>query len=150
MISSDIIAISIGVLAGLIFSAALFAMNLGHWYLNVHGLPIFHLKNSVRILAIFLALRLLWNILYLCQSKVIYDGDIVSMGSFLMTSEGIFIWIAVFFGTLFPLIGLWFVNETIRLKNTQSATGILFVLLSALLLGDMAYKYYWIRYHLPI
>ena len=31
-------------LGGAIFCASLYAMNLGHWYLNVHGLPVRHLK----------------------------------------------------------------------------------------------------------
>ena len=35
-------------LGGFILCSALFAMNLGHWYLNVHGLPIAHLKRAVK------------------------------------------------------------------------------------------------------
>jgi hypothetical protein len=63
--------------------------------------------------------------------------------------EGIFLLVAFFFGTLFPLVSIYFVWGTLKAKSTQSATGILYVLLSAILIGDIAYKYYLLNYHLP-
>ena len=63
--------------------------------------------------------------------------------------EGIFLLVAFFFGTLFPLVSIYFVWGTLKVKSTQSATGILYVLLSAILIGDIAYKYYLLNYQLP-
>ena len=51
-------------LGGFILCSALFAMNLGHWYLNVHGLPIAHFKKAVNVFGAVLALRLFVGCLF--------------------------------------------------------------------------------------
>lgn len=136
----------VSILAGLVFSSSLYAMNLGHFYLNVHGLPIKHLRNATYVFWFFVAVRALWNILCLIFGKVSYHYEMIPIHQFVLTMDGFLLLVAVFFGTLFPLVGNYFAMETIKLKNTQSATGILYVILSAVLLGDLAYKYYLIQY----
>lgn len=134
------------VLGGIIFCAALFAMNLGHWYLNVHGLPLMHLKRAVNFFGFFLVLRLLWDAWFLITGKVFYGGDWISLARFMAKFDGFFLWIAVFFGLLFPLVSLYFAHGTLKLKNTQATTGILYVILCAVLIGDLTYKYYFIKF----
>lgn len=136
----------ISLLAGLILSSATYAMNLGHWYLNVHGLPIRHLERSVNVLGVFLILRVAWDFFFLLTGKTGYQGDIIALYRFLGTMEGFLLNMALLLGTLFPLVSLYFVRGTLQVKSTQSATGILYVVLSAVLLGDLTYKYYLIRY----
>lgn len=134
------------VLGGCIFSAALFAMNLGHWYLNVHGLPLAHLKRAVDVLGFSLAARLLWDVWFLATGKVFYGGEWVLLLNFFVKFDGFFLLIALLFGLLFPLVSLYFVHGTLKLKNTQAATGILYVILCAVLIGDLTYKYYFIKF----
>lgn len=129
-----------------IFSLSLYAMNLGHWYLNVHGLPIKHLMRAARVFWAFLLVRLFWDALVLGQGRVFFDGENIPLWKFSLTLDGIFIWLAVFFGTVFPAVSLYFVEGTLQVKSTQSATGILYVILTSVLIGDLAYKYYMIRY----
>ena len=140
------LAILINILGGLIFCISVFSMNLGHWYLNVHGLPMKHLKKAVYVFAALLSLRLIWDIFYVMRVRVLYREEWMPMSQFIFTMDGIFIFIAILFGTFFPLAALHFVKETIKLKNTQSATGILYTILCGLLIGDMTYKYYLIKY----
>lgn len=134
------------ILGGCIFSAALFAMNLGHWYLNVHGLPIAHLKRAVNVLGFSLVARLVWDIWFLAMGKVFYGGELIPSARFITRFDGFFLLIALSFGLLFPLISLYFVHGTLKLKNTQSTTGILYVILCAVLIGDLTYKYYFIKF----
>ena len=134
------------VIGGCIFSAALFAMNLGHWYLNVHGLPLAHLKRAVDVLGFSLAARLLWDVWVLATGKVFYGGEWISLLKFFAKLDGFFLLIALLFGLLFPLASLYFVHGTLKLKNTQSTTGILYVILCAVLIGDLTYKYYMIKF----
>lgn len=141
-------AVIASLLAGLILSAALYAMNLGHWYLNVHGLPLTHLKKATIALGVLLGLRLLWDVFMFFTSTVMFGGEMVPMLKFVTHMEGLFLLVAFFFGTLFPLISIYFVWGTLQAKSTQSATGILYVLLSAILIGDIAYKYYLLNYKL--
>jgi len=140
----------VGVLSGMIFCAALFAMNLGHWYLNVHGLPINHLKRSVYVFWALLGIRLVWDIYIMLTGTIVYIGDTIPLLQFAMRMDGFLIGIGLFFGTLFPIITLYFVNEVLKLKNTQSATGILYVILCSILLGDIAYKYYLIKFGISL
>lgn len=137
-------------LGNLIFCASLYAMNLGHWYLNVHGLPMEHLKRAVTTLFGLIFLRFIYNGIKLTFPKFIYDGEWITILGFLTKFDGFFLNIAMFFGTIFPLITLCFVFETIKLKNTQSTTGILYVILTSILLGEMAYKYYLIQFGIAL
>src|SRR3989338_2226796 len=106
----------VSVLSGFIFCAAIFAMNLGHWYLNVHGLPIDHLKRTVYCLGIFLGIKIVWDVYVLLTGTIFYQGEILSLFAFTQTMEGFFLWVAIFFGNLFPLIALHFVKGTLEVK----------------------------------
>ncbi len=148
LLGANVLVIAASVLAGLVLSAAFYAMNLGHWYLNVHGLSMGHLKRAAIALGAALGLRLLWDVVLFFTSHVMFRGEMITVPLFMMRMDGFFLWIAFFFGTLFPFIGMYFVWGTLKVKSTQSATGILYVLLSAILIGDIAYKYYFLYYGL--
>ncbi len=150
LISAHALEILISILSGFIVSSVFYAMNLGHFYLNVHGLNIKHLKMATIAFAVLLAVRLIWNIFYISTGQVIQGGEEISLLHFMMTVDGFFVWVALFFGTLFPLGASYFAFGTLKLKNTQATTGILYVLLSAVLLGDLAYKYYLLKYSIPL
>ena len=134
------------VLAGVVLCLAFYTMNLGHWYLNVHGLPMSHLKRAVYVFWFFLILRAFWDAGALLITRVFVRGEWIPLWQFVRHMDGFFLTIAFFFGTIFPIISLWFVKGTLDVKSTQSATGILYVVVSSVLIGDITYKYYLIRY----
>ncbi|MBI4309074.1 MAG: hypothetical protein HY591_01950 [Candidatus Omnitrophica bacterium] len=146
MAAPDLTQILISILAGLIVSAIFYAMNLGHFYLNARGLKIGHLKNSVIAFGALVFLRLLWDVSYAATARLMYGGEQTTVWAFINSLDGFMLWAAVFFGTVFPLGALYFAFGTLRLKNTQATTGILYVILSAVLLGDLAYKYYLLKF----
>jgi hypothetical protein len=150
LIGADYQEIIISLLAASILSAAFYAMNLGHFYLNVYGLKLHHLKNSVIVFGVLLLVRLVWNAYGFLTFKTMYGGEALPLTQFIGTTEGIFLAVAFFFGVLFPLCSLYFAFGTLKLKNTQATTGILYVILSGILLGDLAYKYYLIKYSIPL
>lgn len=150
MVNVDGVELFISLLAGFIVAGIFYAMNLGHFYLNVHGLPIRHLKNATIAFGVLLTVRLLWDLIYLPKAVVMVAGEPVALLSWINSVEGMMLWVAIFFGTIFPLGGLYFALGTLKLKNTQATTGILYVLLSAVLLGDLAYKYYLLKYSVPL
>jgi hypothetical protein len=148
LLDGSLTSLTSSVLAGLILSAAFYAMNLGHWYLNVHGLPLGHLKRATIVLGVLLGCRLMWDLVVLPGSHVVFGGEEMPVVHFLFRLDGLFLLVAFFFGTLFPLLSIYFVWGTLKAKSTQSATGILYVLLSAILIGDIAYKFYLLNYRL--
>ncbi|MDP2654207.1 MAG: hypothetical protein Q8Q08_09275 [Candidatus Omnitrophota bacterium] len=137
-------------LGAAIFCASLYAMNLGHWYLNVHGLPLDHLTRAVNVLWVLTAIRLIWDIAVMSSAKVVHQGTVIPLHQFVLTMDGFLLILAVFFGTLFPLATVFFVHGTLKAKSTQSATGILYVILTAVLIGEMAYKYYLLKFSIAL
>ncbi len=150
LISPNVIQTLTSLLAGFILCASLFAMNLGHWYLNVHGLPISHMKRSVHVLCMLLILRLIWNILSFTLGKLYYREELISLYQFILKMDGIFLLLGILFGILFPLASLYFVYGTLKIKNTQSATGILYVILIAILIGDLTYQFYLLKFGIAL
>ncbi len=148
LIASDFSFHVISILSGFIFCSSLYAMNLGHWYLNVHGLSLNHLKRAVFVLGCFLVVRFIWDIVYLSFSHIVYLGENIPAFKFLWTLDGFLLSLGIIFGTIFPFLSLFFASETLKLKNTQSTTGILYVILCSVLIGDIAYKYYFIKFHI--
>ena len=92
------------------------------------------------------ALRLLWNIFQLAVGKIFYDYTMIPVHQFLFTIDGFLLSLGILFGTMFPLVTLYFVKGTLDAKSTQSATGILYVIVSAVLLGEIVYKYYLLKF----
>ncbi len=142
--------ITVSILAGLILSTAFYALNLGHFYLNVHGFKVHHLKNAVKVFGVLLFVRLLWDIYGVASFQTIYGGEMVTLRHFIMGPDGVLLAVALFFGVLFPLGSLYFAFGTLKLKNTQATTGILYVILSGVLLGDLAYKYYLLKFGIAL
>jgi len=135
------------ILGGAILSLSIFAMNLGHWYLNVRGLSVVHLQRVVMVFGIVLSARILLDAWLLLTGRILYFGIEIPLYSFVMTIEGFLLIVAFLFGTIFPLITLFFVRGTLSLKATQSATGILYATLCSVLIGDLSYKYYALTYN---
>ena len=132
-----------------VLAAVFFAMILGHWYLNVVQLPIRLLRNSVILLWILLGIRAIWN----CYGLLIFEvedsyGIVHSLGSFFWTYEGFLLSIAIFFGVLVPFVLNGFIWRTIIIQSTQSATGLLYVSVVAVIFGDLFYKNYTFQFGL--
>ena len=150
LISGDIELFMISLLGGFILCGALFSMILGHWYLNVVSLPISMLKSTVKFLILIVALRFIWDMGYIFMGEVGYNGLPVSMTQFLQSFDGFFLIFALFFGTLLPLILGILTLKTIAIKSTQSATGLLYVIVISVVMADLFYKYYLVQAALPL
>lgn len=150
MISGDIELFGVSLLGGLILCSALFAMILGHWYLNVVSLPISLLKSSVKFLLLVVIVRILWDTGFIFMGKVLYNGMPLSMSQFMRTFDGFFLFFALFFGTLLPLVLGILTLKTIAIQSTQSATGLLYVIVIAVVMADLFYKYYLVQVELPL
>ncbi len=131
-----------GLISQAILAGVMFAMILGHWYLNVIQLPIFLLRKTSNALAILLGIRLIWNLFHL-QSFSVMDqyGIALSVFQYIATLEGFFLGVALFFGLLVPLVLHFFIWRTLKLHATQSATGLLYISVLAIMVGDLCYKY---------
>ena len=133
-------------LGGLTLGMALYTMVLGHWYLNVARLPIAILARAVAVYSVLLALRLVWDAVAFATQSLPYQGLPLPLYAFVGTLDGFLVAVAVFFGTLFPLAATWLVQRTLAAKSTQAATGILYVVVVAAIIGDFSYRFFLLRY----
>ena len=78
--------------------------------------------------------------------SVEYQGLPLPIWRFIGTLEGFLIGVGIFFGTLLPLALTVMVQRTLAAKSTQSATGLLYVVVIAAIIGDFSYRFYQLRY----
>ena len=137
-------AIFIGVFC---LSNVLFAMILGHWFLNVPNLKITLIQKTVSMLGLFLIIRSIWDF-YAIYNKndFIREGTLISGYEYLISIDGIFLWIALFFGLLIPFILNLMTAKTLKMFSTQAATGLLYINLVLILMSEMIFKYYLFNY----
>jgi len=118
------------------------AMLLGHWYLVLPTMDVsllqrivkFHLGSTVArglaVLAVAWAAAAAWSAL---------GGP--GLRSYVLSVDGVFVWQRVLFGLLGPAVLAWMTWETAKLRATQSATGILYVDLFMVMVGELVAKY---------
>lgn len=135
------------ILGSLVVASVIFAESLGHWYLNFHGLPIHYLVRAVRGMGVLFLLRLIADSLVLFGGyEVLYLGEPLRLWAFMQTSVGFLLWVALAIGGVFSLALTVMTLSILKLKNNQAATGVLYVILAAVLMGDLFFKYYFFRY----
>ena len=122
--------------SGLVLGFGILAMMLGHWYLVTPKLSISPLKrysSGYILLTVLTALELaLTYFLFVGFGQT----PATFRGSHLLHEEGIFALFRVAWGILPPLGMSYWIWETVRMKSTQSATGILYAALVCTLLGE--------------
>ena len=104
------------------------------------------LARAVAVYSGLLALRLVWDAVAFATHSLPYQGLPLPLYAFAGTLDGFLVAVAVFFGTLFPLAATWLVQRTLAAKSTQAATGILYVVVVAAIIGDFSYRFFLLRY----
>ena len=111
---------------------ACFAMVFGHAYLTVPKLPIEHLGRIHRWVTSSLGVRLSLVVLVLVLSWPLASAEGTAFGAFDWLDLGI----RVIVGLVLPLAFAWMVSSSLRWKNTQSATGILYAMTILVWIGE--------------
>lgn len=126
------------------------AMLLGHWYLVVRGMSIDPLKR--------LAIAVLWSTVL---KTLVVSGVVIMLGvqggweqgggaHQLMISQGIFFWMRVGWGLVGPLVLYPMIWGTVRIRSTMAATGILYVAVVAIVIGEVLGTYLSAILRLPV
>ena len=115
--------------SGLVLGVTTAAMLLGHWYLNAPGMELAPLRRLIAVAAIAVGLQALVSGVGLAAE--------FSLRSQLSSAWLLFVLLRWSFG-LFGVIGLlWMARETLKIPNTQSATGILYVAVIGVFVGEL-------------
>ena len=121
------------------------AMLLGHWYLNTPSMKIGPLQRLIVFLAVAIIARMLLG--GICAGL---EGSRLSAFGGLGTSWLVFLslrWLAGLVGTL----GLaWMTWQTLKVPNTQSATGILYAAMILAFIGELTAQLMSVRGGYPL
>ncbi len=119
----------------LVLGASSVAMLLGHWYLVSPKLPISYLKVLTIALIITILIRSVLLVQVLAQ-----NGDQLEVLRF-FERYGMFFWQRVILGLVLTLVLSVLTYLCVRIRSTQSATGILYVVLVFCLIGEIIAHY---------
>jgi hypothetical protein len=123
-----------GLSAGSLLGMTLAAMLLGHWYLNTPTMKLAPLQRLVAAMAVAVLIRAAFAAAGL-------GGAIVAPGTEPATWTWAFValrWLAGLVGVLAMTILTW---QTLKIPNTQSATGIMYVAVIFVFLGELTSQF---------
>lgn len=124
------------------------AMMLGHWYLTQPTLSINELRRITLLMIFFLVLRFLFSSFQAAKLFVgMNESDIYR---YLLKVPGIFVLMRYVWGILGALILSFLVWRTVKIRSTQSATGILYVVVVACLVGEILSLYLAFYFGIPV
>lgn len=121
---------------GLFLGAALLCMNLGHWYLVSRSLPFRLLSRGALLFAALAVVRTV----FLGGAMVFDSGDGLS-ALLSLERDALFFLFRVMWGILGPLALSWFIWKTADMRSNQAATGLLYVALVFVLIGELLSSY---------
>ncbi len=132
-----------GVASAMMLGGVLAAMITGHWYLVSAKLPIRPLKIASGIFIGAVAVKALLVVLTLANYWTGPNEALARLArSFLsLAPSSIFFWARLSFGILGPLFFAYLIWGTVKIRSTQSATGILYAALILVLLGEAFGKF---------
>ena len=144
------------VVASFLTSAALMggsctAMILGHWYLILPSMEVSLLQTIVKFhigstfLRIAVVVAVVWVALATWQSP---SG--AGYSRYAMSIEGVFLWQRLLFGLVAPVVLAFLTWETAKIRSTQSATGILYVDVFTVIVGEVLAKYLFLSTRVPV
>ena len=118
--------VSDGPTSGLLLGVTLGAMLLGHWYLNTPSMQMAPLRRLLALMVAALFLRML--VCGIGLGATCMEGPIPAPWFVVLR------WVT---GLASPLVMAWMVERTLRIPNTQSATGILYVAAVTVFTGEL-------------
>jgi protein NrfD len=125
------------VLGGLFFGAVLLTMNLGHWYLVSRSLPFRLLARGAMLFAVLAAARAV-----LLAAAVVAGASRDGLSSLLsLEKDALFFLFRVLWGIVGPLALSYFIWKTADMRSNQAATGLLYVALVFVLIGELLSSY---------
>ncbi len=133
-------------LGGLFVGAVLLTMNLGHWYLVSRSLPFQLLARGATLFAGLAVLRAV-----LLAAAIVVNPRPEGLEALLsLDRDALFFLFRVVWGIVGPLALSWFIWRTAEMKSNQAATGLLYVALVFVLIGELLASYLTVATGCPV
>jgi hypothetical protein len=138
--------------AALMLGSVLGTMITGHWYLVNRKLTIRPLQLATWV---FIGIAGLRTILVIATVLLLSGSSHAALaetarGLLDFSAAGILFWTRVGFGLAAPLLFGWMIWSAVKVRNTQSATGILYATIVLALIGEAFAKYLYLFTGIPV
>ena len=127
-----------------LLGSSVFAMLLGHWYLVQFDLD----KQLLRRVSIVFVFALLLRCLVLGISLFVYRDNLLPMIS--LQGHGLFFWMRVGMGILLPIILAYMIYETAKMGANQACTGLLYIVVLFIFMGEAVSRYLFFLKGIPL
>lgn len=133
--------------SALVLGSALVSLVLGHWYLVTRGLSFGVLGRLVALLIVALVVRVVIAALVGMSQHEHWSRLWTDAGGPLrfFMSDGLFVGARVLFGMALPLILALMARQCVRIRANQSATGILYVAVAFVIIGEAIAKHLFLQ-----
>ena len=137
-VSAQVMTVASFLSSAALLGGACTAMILGHWYLVIPSLQVSHLQSIVKVHIASMVVRVVVVVAAVYVAIVSWQpGMGPSFRGYILSVSGIFFWQRVLFGLLGPGLLSYLTWETAKIRSTQSATGILYVVVIFCFLGEL-------------
>jgi hypothetical protein len=150
-----------GVLAGLAYSLTAItsalvlglvsgAMLFGHWYLIDLEMPVDYLRTFVRVLGVVLVADLVALLIAIGLSAIIGVPGGVSPTQELFNSHFGLLLVRMLLGPVTTIVLVWMCWQTLKIPQTMAATGLLYIAVMSVLVGEMLGRFILFRTAVPL
>lgn len=129
------------VAAASVIGSVIVAMLLGHWYLVRLHLPESYLARFAQVLGAAIAVRSVLLVAGLVAYGVSSSSGLAGYLRGVAVDQGLFFWQRVLFGIVAPGVLAVMAYRTARMRATMSATGILYIAVIFVLIGEFLARY---------
>jgi hypothetical protein len=133
-----------------LLGSGMLAMVFGHWYLVVPNLSIEPLMVLTKFYLGSVLARIATIGVSIAALVVVNAIPIGNVASELLVEQGIFFWPRVIFGVVIPIVLGVMTWSTVRIRHTQAATGLLYLVVVTLLFGEFFSKFLLFSISIPI
>jgi hypothetical protein len=139
-------AITSALVLGLVSGAMLF----GHWYLIDLEMPVDYLRTFVRLLGIVLVADLIALALAIGMPTIIGSAGSAAAVHELFASHLGLLAVRLMLGPIATIILVWMCWQTLKIPQTMAATGLLYIAVMSVLVGEMLGRFILFRTAIPL
>ena len=139
-------AITSALVLGLVSGAMLF----GHWYLIDLDMPVDYLRTYVRVLAMVLIADLVALGLAIALPAMLGNAVAAAAVHDLFASHLGLLAVRLILGPIATIILVWMCWQTLKIPQTMAATGLLYIAVMSVLVGEMLGRFILFRTAIPL
>lgn len=139
-------AITSALALGLVSGAMLF----GHWYLIDLDMPVDYLRTYIRLLGIVLVADLVALCLAIGLPAILGSTSAAAAVHELFASHLGLLAVRLILGPIATIVLVWMCWQTLKIPQTMAATGLLYIALMSVLVGEMLGRFILFRTAIPL